>query len=107
MDTALAAAEGFALGASLIIAIGAQNAFVLRQGLARAHVFLVAGLCSLADAGLIALGACSRIGFVEPAVRLLVASNQHVLATSDDGEDVVVFGAPIAGEPVHWDSVRP
>ncbi len=57
MNTAMAAAEGFALGASLIIAIGAQNAFVLRQGLARAHVFLVAGLCSLADAGLIALGA--------------------------------------------------
>ncbi len=56
MSTAMAAAEGFALGASLIIAIGAQNAFVLRQGLARAHVFLVAGLCSLSDAGLIALG---------------------------------------------------
>jgi L-lysine exporter family protein LysE/ArgO len=57
MELAFAAAEGFALGASLIIAIGAQNAFVLRQGLARAQVFLVAGLCSLADAGLIALGA--------------------------------------------------
>jgi L-lysine exporter family protein LysE/ArgO len=57
MGLAFAAAQGFALGASLIIAIGAQNAFVLRQGLARAQVFLVAGLCSLSDAGLIALGA--------------------------------------------------
>jgi L-lysine exporter family protein LysE/ArgO len=57
MESAFAAVEGFALGASLIIAIGAQNAFVLRQGLARAQVVLVAGLCSLSDAALIALGA--------------------------------------------------
>ena len=53
----IAAAKGFGLGASLIIAIGAQNAFVLRQGLARDRVFLVAGLCFLCDAVLIALGA--------------------------------------------------
>ncbi|MEC7559393.1 MAG: lysine transporter, partial [Pseudomonadota bacterium] len=32
---------GFALGFSLILAIGAQNAFVLRQGLLRRHVFVV------------------------------------------------------------------
>ncbi len=53
----IAAAKGFGLGAGLIIAIGAQNAFVLRQGLARDRVFLVAGLCFLCDAVLIALGA--------------------------------------------------
>ena len=53
----IAAAKGFGLGASLIIAIGAQNAFVLRQGLAGDRVFLVAGLCFLCDAVLIALGA--------------------------------------------------
>ena len=35
------ALSGFALGASLIIAIGAQNAFVLRQGLIRSHVFIL------------------------------------------------------------------
>jgi len=46
-----------ALGASLIIAIGAQNALVLRQGIKREHVFAVAGTCTLIDWILIALGA--------------------------------------------------
>jgi L-lysine exporter family protein LysE/ArgO len=50
------AAEGFLVGASLIIAIGAQNAFVLKQGLQRSHVFPVALTCALADAALIAAG---------------------------------------------------
>lgn len=53
----MAAVEGLGLGASLIIAIGAQNAYVLRQGLRRQHVFAVASLCFLIDAVLIALGA--------------------------------------------------
>ncbi len=53
----LAAIEGLGLGASLIIAIGAQNAYVLRQGLRHQHVFAVASLCFLIDACLIALGA--------------------------------------------------
>ncbi len=48
--------QGLGLGASLIIAIGAQNAFVLRQGLKRQHVFITALICTLCDAGLIALG---------------------------------------------------
>lgn len=52
-----AAIEGFALGASLIIAIGAQNAFVLRQGLSGEHVGPVVALCALSDAVLISLGA--------------------------------------------------
>ena len=47
---------GLALGASLIIAIGAQNAFVLRQGLLRAHVALVVILCILIDVILTTLG---------------------------------------------------
>ena len=51
-----AAISGFLLGAGLIVAIGAQNAFVLRQGLARSHVFLVCLTCALADALLIAIG---------------------------------------------------
>lgn len=49
-------ATGFALGASLIIAIGAQNAFVLRQGLAREHVGAVVLFCAAADALLMAAG---------------------------------------------------
>ncbi|MDF2141742.1 LysE/ArgO family amino acid transporter [Paenirhodobacter sp. CAU 1674] len=52
----VAAFAGFRLGLGLILAIGAQNAFVLRQGLRREHVFAVAGFCALSDALLIALG---------------------------------------------------
>jgi L-lysine exporter family protein LysE/ArgO len=47
---------GLILGASLIIAIGAQNAFVLRQGLLRAHVALVVVLCILIDVALTTIG---------------------------------------------------
>ena len=47
---------GFVLGFSLILAIGAQNSFVLRQGLIGRHVFIVALFCSLADALLISIG---------------------------------------------------
>lgn len=48
--------QGFGLGAALIIAIGAQNAFVLQQGLKRDHVFATALICTLCDALLILLG---------------------------------------------------
>ena len=47
---------GFFLGLSLIVAIGTQNAFVLRQGILRHHVFYVALFCSISDALLIVLG---------------------------------------------------
>jgi L-lysine exporter family protein LysE/ArgO len=48
--------QGLALSLGLIVAIGAQNAFVLRQGLRREHVGSVVLLCAVADAVLIALG---------------------------------------------------
>lgn len=48
--------KGFTTGAGLIIAIGAQNAFVIRQGFLRRHLFLTALLCSLIDAFLIIVG---------------------------------------------------
>lgn len=51
-----AAAAGFAASAVLIIAIGAQNAFVLRQGLKRRHVGLVVATCMLGDIALILAG---------------------------------------------------
>ena len=47
---------GFALGFSLILAIGAQNAFVLRQGLRREHVLPVVLVCALSDAVLVTAG---------------------------------------------------
>jgi L-lysine exporter family protein LysE/ArgO len=62
---------GLGLGFSLIVAIGAQNLFVLRQGLRREHVLAVAAICALSDIVLIALGV-SGIGFVLTAVPWLV-----------------------------------
>ena len=47
---------GFILGFGLLFAIGAQNAFILRHGLARQHVFAIALFCAVADAFLIILG---------------------------------------------------
>ena len=49
-------AQGWAMGAGLILAIGAQNALVLRQGLRREHVGAVVAVCTLSDWLLIALG---------------------------------------------------
>jgi len=50
------AIAGLLTGLSLIIAIGAQNAFVLRQGIRREHVGVVVAICALSDAVLIAAG---------------------------------------------------
>ena len=49
-------AAGLLTGLSLIVAIGAQNAFVLRQGLRRSHVGLVVAICALSDVVLIVAG---------------------------------------------------
>ncbi|MGW0882043.1 LysE/ArgO family amino acid transporter [Streptomyces sp. NPDC002671] len=54
--TLTAAVAGFGTGLSLIVAIGAQNAFVLRQGVRRDAVLAVVAICALSDAVLIALG---------------------------------------------------
>lgn len=49
-------ASGFAVGMSLIVSIGAQNAFVLKQGLKQQHVFWICVTCALSDTILILLG---------------------------------------------------
>lgn len=73
MDIALA---GFATGLSLIVAIGAQNAYVLRLGLARTHVALAVAVCAASDAVLMTLGTA--------------------------GIGVMVAAAPAALEVVRW-----
>jgi len=62
--------QGFGLGAGLIVAIGAQNAFVLRQGLAQQQVLLTALVCVLCDAALITLGVAGFGGLVSSSARL-------------------------------------
>jgi len=56
--------RGLGLGASLIVAIGAQNAFVLRQGLRREQAALVAAICAVCDALLITVGALGIGGLI-------------------------------------------
>ena len=62
---------GFILGFSLILAIGAQNSFVLRQGLMGRHVFTVAIFCSLSDALLISTGVAGISIFLNNYVDLV------------------------------------
>lgn len=61
---------GFSLGFSLILAIGAQNAFVLRQGIRRAHVLAVVLTCAISDAILITLGVAGFGAISEAAPRV-------------------------------------
>ena len=87
--------QGFALSAGLIIAIGVQNAFVLRQGLRREHVFLVATICFLSDALLIAFG-CAGFGTLVQAHPLLVSGVRWIGAAF-----LLVYGARSA-----WAALR-
>lgn len=62
---------GFLAGLSLIIAIGAQNAFVLRMGLSRSYVALTVAICALSDVALIALGVGGLGGVIRSVPSLL------------------------------------
>jgi L-lysine exporter family protein LysE/ArgO len=63
--------SGLASGLSLIVAIGAQNAFVLRQGLQRSHVALVIAVCAVSDLVLILLGVAGIGAIIERAPAVL------------------------------------
>lgn len=80
LTTAIA---GFGFGLSLIVAIGAQNAFVLRQGLRREHVGLVVVICALSDLVLIALGTAGLGGLIsarQQALKWVSLAGAAVLA---------------------------
>ena len=68
---------GFALSFSLILAIGAQNAFVLRQGLIRRHIGALVLFCALSDAMLIIVGVGGIASFVG---KWLIAVEQWLFA---------------------------
>jgi len=102
--------SGFLLGFSFILAIGAQNAFVLKQGLKKQHVFLVCSICAISDALLITLGVSgfgeivSRFPSVESVARyggalflslyaiksfLSSLTNTHTLSPADEAPESV------------------
>jgi L-lysine exporter family protein LysE/ArgO len=107
--------QGFALSAGLIVAIGAQNMFVLRQGLKREHVLPIVLFCGLADATLIVAGVSGLGGVLAliPGLSLVLslggaaflswygisalrrAANPSVLAV--DQQAGMTLGAALAG----------
>ncbi len=95
---------GFLLGLSLIVAVGAQNAFILRQGLRREHVLPLVLTCALSDAILIALGVggfatvLAHIDWLEPLMRyagaafLLVYAMRSLKSALAGGSALTVEG---------------
>lgn len=78
-----AAATGFFTAFSLILAIGAQNAFVLRQGILRQHVFILSLICAVSDAILIVAGVAG-FGYVVtllPSLPMVMALGGAVFLT--------------------------
>ena len=65
--------QGLMIGLSLIVAIGAQNAFILKQGLIKQHVFLICFICALSDSILIVFGVLgfSKLMALHPEVVFL------------------------------------
>jgi L-lysine exporter family protein LysE/ArgO len=72
-SAALAALAGLGFGLSLIVAIGAQNAFVLRQGLRREHVLPIVVVCAASDVVLITVGVAGFGALLQAVPWLLVA----------------------------------
>ena len=75
--------KGYTTGTSLIVAVGAQNAFVLRQGIAKSYVFIVALLCSIIDALMITAGV--------KGVGVLITGNPTLLFVAKYGGSAFLF----------------
>ena len=71
MSSLVTTLTGFGFGISLIVVIGAQNAYVLRQGLRREHVAIVVGICAASDALLIIAGVGGLGALIDAAPRAL------------------------------------
>ena len=89
---------GFGLGLSLIVAIGAQNVFVLRQGIRREHIGIVVAICAISDAVLIAAGVAGA-GAAIAAVPWLVTAVRWAGAAFLLG--YAVLAARRAWKPAH------
>lgn len=80
----LAYAQGMGTGAGLIIAIGAQNAFVLSQGIRKNHVLLIPLICAVCDAALVAVGVTG--------VGRIIASDPMFSKIAGIGGAIFLFG---------------
>ncbi len=104
----VALASGFGLGFSLILAIGAQNAFVLRQGLRREHVLAVVLVCAVSDAFLVTAGVAGfgalakAVPGLEQVMRyggaaFLLAYGGRAFLSAARGDEVLEAGAGDGG----------
>lgn len=101
--TALA---GAAIGGSLIVAIGAQNAFVLRQGLRNEYPLAVAAICTACDWALISLGA-GGFGALVSANASLTAAAAWLGAAFLIAYGALSFRSAIRGETLHAEESAP
>ncbi len=99
--TLYALVEGFLLGGGLIIAIGAQNAYLIRQGVRGQRVFFVATICFLSDAMLIVVGAAG--------IGAMIATDEMLQSVAAWGGSLflIVYGLKSAHgvinpEPMDW-----
>ena len=104
----VALASGFGLGFSLILAIGAQNAFVLRQGLRGEHVLAVVLVCAVSDAFLVTAGVAGfgalakAVPGLEQVMRyggaaFLLAYGGRAFLSAARGDEVLEAGAGDGG----------
>lgn len=98
-----AAVAGFVLGGSLIVAIGAQNAFILRQGLVRNHVFVVCLIAALCDALLIVAG-IAGLGAIVAGSPFLIGAVTLGGAAFLFGYAALAFRRAMAPKALHADS---
>ena len=95
-----AALAGYVLAISLIMAIGAQNAFILRQGLKREHVFILCLICALADTLLISAGVAD-LGTLIQQVQVLLN-----VVTAGGAVFLVIYGVLAFRRALHPDALK-
>lgn len=97
---------GLGLGLSLIIAIGAQNAYVLRQGIRREHVLAVVIICALSDAALIIAGVAG-LGFIIERMPWLIVVAQWAGAAFLLGYGLLAARRAIRGSEIGLNAEAP
>lgn len=97
---------GFFSGLTLIVAVGAQNTFVLRQGLRREHIFWICLFCACSDALMIAAGVFGLNAFVQsvPGFETLMRFGGAAFLIAYGGKSL--FRAWVGGQSMKADDAR-
>jgi L-lysine exporter family protein LysE/ArgO len=101
-DAVVTSAQGLAMMLSLIVAIGAQNTFLLRQGIARSHVTLLVLICWLSDVSLVMVGV-SGLGAVVEQIPVAMTVIRACGALVLFGYAALAFRRAVRGETLDVD----